>query len=482
VPATAASPTVAATIPQVAKHAEIIDLKIKIAELEGDLRRNAVECESLRKQYARVKAAEDAGTPNSKPGEVDRVSAELRKAEQQEKTYGEQLKLHQAKLLLLEQALTPAPTAPIELTPEPSPAATPLPAAGASAPVAVPGAAGLVPGPRYAAPTAVPRVQTLPATPGPLRPTDSVQVRGSAAPVAAPATEERLAVSIVKLLYDGKDFEAWERELQGDLSPQRRAQAIHALAAFGTRGQGRRAAQAILNSMIDFSKFPEDSGSEPVEVRWVAVEALRKLPADETMPLLLEALKNGNADLRRFATTFPNHSPEWIAALLPLLKDPDADVRQETFSALMQTPTDTAELVEALRTALSSDNKDETKWAIGTLATIFTPSNGGMAPPRISLRRKDFLAVMPQLVNLIRNGHAAAFDKRPTWDSGGMGGMGGGMAGPVKFDHVLTRIGPDAVPALEDAAKSAEPEVKARIEKIIAAIRDDEAKKPKPAD
>ena len=61
--------------------------------------------------------------------------------------------------------------------------------------------------------------------------------------------KERNAAGIPldELLYDGKTFDAWGHEGLRELRPERRAEAIRAMAAFGASGYGEEAVEAILD-------------------------------------------------------------------------------------------------------------------------------------------------------------------------------------------------------------------------------------------
>src|SRR4051794_9891899 len=52
--------------------------------------------------------------------------------------------------------------------------------------------------------------------------------------------------------YEGKTFAAWREELETEVKPARRIEAVRAMAAFARNGWGKEAAQAVFAVMIRY--------------------------------------------------------------------------------------------------------------------------------------------------------------------------------------------------------------------------------------
>ena len=246
-------------------QAGILDLKIRIAELNGQLNQARLTYDVAKLALEKLRAAKSAKPDSVLQVAVVRANAEMEKAQSQTFTLQEQLKLYNEKLKLTAVAVGPKPTA------------------NAS--------------------------------------------HGLSSPQVA--------------VYAGKTFDTWVGELNNDLSPGRRVEALHALTSFGTNGFGPQAAQAILDAAHRyqiFSTVDYDDGRGPLGQ--VALDAFHNLPVKDTWPLLLEALKSDKAERRLAAANLicnvPGKREEIVALLIGTLEDSDIQVRRNAINYLVQ--------------------------------------------------------------------------------------------------------------------------------------------------
>jgi len=101
------------------------------------------------------------------------------------------------------------------------------------------------------------------------------------------------------LLYDGKTFAQWRSLWKNELKTEKRTEAIQALAAFGRAGNGKEAAEAVLDVAGEYDFMRGDS-SEPIQNLKIAItQALHGndgIPADDWIPLLLHRLEKLNSE------------------------------------------------------------------------------------------------------------------------------------------------------------------------------------------
>ncbi len=108
------------------------------------------------------------------------------------------------------------------------------------------------------------------------------------------------------LRYDGKSFDQWRTMLLTELKPERRCEAIKALAAFGVKDYGPEAATAIVEAVRGYkittilAPLNDAEKDDDGKVILSAVAGLKKIgmPA---LPVLVKALKQDSAEGRRFA-------------------------------------------------------------------------------------------------------------------------------------------------------------------------------------
>lgn len=227
-------------------------------------------------------------------------------------------------------------------------------------------------------------------------------------PYAQAATEGKTAkreptdrgptVAGANVRYEGKDFESWAEELRNDLSPDRRAKAIRALAAFGARGDGPQAAALILEVAIPAWINTRHRWESP----WAqsARAAFQEIPASDTLPLLVKLLKSEKAEERLFALHVlpdtPQTRQETAKLLVPMLKDPSAEVRQLAASHLLAAELTPPELLAVLREWLASDDLAQVSFAAGAACGI-GPSRTSATPKNLKLLDEllpDFLQAM----------------------------------------------------------------------------------------
>jgi hypothetical protein len=154
---------------------------------------------------------------------------------------------------------------------------------------------------------------------------------GAEPPAEQPIKKERLR-------YDGKSFEQWRDELQTELKPSRRAEALKALEAFANKGYAAEAAAAALDAMGDYDHCYRE-GQEWAEAA-EAADRVFKAAGAAARPVLLRGLKAPNRNRRLYVLRqlsfveipFPVVLPA-VSALVP---DKDADVRARALRYLIE--------------------------------------------------------------------------------------------------------------------------------------------------
>jgi beta-lactamase regulating signal transducer with metallopeptidase domain len=174
---------------------------------------------------------------------------------------------------------------------------------------------------------------------------ERLAAKAPAAPVAAPAAEEPSK----DLRYEGRTFQQWCVEIQTELSPNRRFEAVRALAAFAAHGYGTEAARQIVAVMRQYHQSPVVD--TPVgKLKQAAQYAFKpKNPRDPNeadsidpqtaLPVLLEELKSGPRNGRQFAVAALQKMGVAAKGALPALvqvvrNDTDLGVRQEAMGAI----------------------------------------------------------------------------------------------------------------------------------------------------
>jgi beta-lactamase regulating signal transducer with metallopeptidase domain/multidrug resistance efflux pump len=368
-----AAPAAPSTGSTRADPTQLIDLKIKLAELKGQMEQAKIQLEASASAEEYAKAAYAAAKIT--PAELARAIAERRKLESELVTASEQLKLYEQKLKLIESPSKPPATA------------------------------------------------------------ANVGVDNAVEFLRSRATLPDGSDAKTKLRYAGKTFDQWAEELRTDLSPTTRAEAVTAIATFGAHGLGPQAAAAIIDAMKDYSVWIID-GMAAGHLKAAALEAFNVIPAKDSVPLLIEALKSENANQRLLAATVLWNVPdkkERARLLTPLLKDPAAEVRYTAAGQLLTLAPGTPGLVEILREALTSQEPAMKVWALGTMHQGYHLS---LAP------------LAPELVGMLAG---ESFDSRVA--------------------DLIEKMGNAAVPALEAALKSDQRNVRERSDYFLKRIR-----------
>lgn len=195
------------------------------------------------------------------------------------------------------------------------------------------------------------------------------------------------------LRYGGKSFDQWRVEMETELKPEVRADAMTALAAFGANGYGAEATRTIVDLMAGYelnSGFPKDK-----QVVEAALQAIGKI-GEPSLPLLwksvlsdnersrffaikcfdhfryfddfhtdwhppvadlLKAARNDDVEVRKTALKFmgkvKNKPKSCLPVLLECLDDKDSDVRETTILRLDEMRPEAREVMPALRVAIT---------------------------------------------------------------------------------------------------------------------------------
>jgi RNA polymerase sigma factor (sigma-70 family) len=161
------------------------------------------------------------------------------------------------------------------------------------------------------------------------------QSSAAASPERAKGPEQLPQASKDDLRYGGKTFDDWAKVLTTDLKPEVRAEAIKALGAFGANGHAQQAANAITLAMRGYNLTGLDPDDE--KVIHAALGAVAKI-GSPTIPVLLEELKEGKANGRRFAlAALLKLAPDSKAVALAVadhLKDKEPDIRNQALQTL----------------------------------------------------------------------------------------------------------------------------------------------------
>ena len=264
------------------------------------------------------------------------------------------------------------------------------------------------------------------------------------------------------LRYDGRSFDEWRDELETELKPERRTEAIKAFAAFGANGYGREAAEVIVGVMRGYDASRMDSGPMK-ELKNAAISAFRNpeidrgdgitpIAREDGFAVLLEELKHGPRNGRLFVVTAlwemaiaieseevvpllieiletEKDAAMWAAAaaslqvldkkgvsaptLLKIVRDAKAgSVRQRAFWALSQVDQNGESIADGLRAIIQEGN---TKW--------FRSALGSLIPKMGSGRGRWYGVGLDGIFRMSESSGGYG-----GMDMGGMG-MGGGMMG-----------------------------------------------------
>ena len=106
------------------------------------------------------------------------------------------------------------------------------------------------------------------------------------------------------LRYNGKTFDEWRTAWQTELSLEKRLEVVKAPAAFGASGQGREAAQTILEvaGQLDWSSIDDSSAGQ---LKQACVDVLTggrmtdgyRVPSDAWVPLVIPIVEKSGGKM-----------------------------------------------------------------------------------------------------------------------------------------------------------------------------------------
>lgn len=104
--------------------------------------------------------------------------------------------------------------------------------------------------------------------------------------------------------YDGREYEEWLEIAQQERNPTRLIDAFHALRLLGAGTHDRAVAKTILDKLNLFSLEGLDARTDDGKIIYRARDELRLLDPVAVEASVVEALRNGNANQRRFVLNF----------------------------------------------------------------------------------------------------------------------------------------------------------------------------------
>ncbi len=205
------------------------------------------------------------------------------------------------------------------------------------------------------------------------------------------------------LRYEGKTFDQWRDAWQTELSPERRTEAVKALAAFGAHGHGKEAAAAILDIVAQYDIWTvigDNSAMLPLQNACITAFGAssragqgegvvpQPLASEDALPVLLAAVRSDNRRVRMFLTLVLGNLRDAKATdgLLELTHDADQDVRRSALSALpwVNVNDPNMKVVERIREGLREDTP-EASWLMDKLMPPTYGGMGGMRQPSAQL-------------------------------------------------------------------------------------------------
>ncbi|MBN2023604.1 MAG: HEAT repeat domain-containing protein [Pirellulales bacterium] len=225
--------------------------------------------------------------------------------------------------------------------------------------------------------TSVPlRTPTTPAAPNSETPAVSAAPAEPAAadlPVLPPPTAPETAS-----MYDGLAFFQWKSIWRRELKPERRTEAVRAMAAFAGSGKGPEAVREIVEMMreYDVSMIGDNAVGK---LKQAAINAFStsgvdgfRVPPATALPVLCEELETGPRNGRLFAVLalgeLADESADVLPALERVLRDEKDDaVRSHAFSALVAGGAKGDRIVAVLRHWVDAGREDAVVEAIAGL-------------------------------------------------------------------------------------------------------------------
>jgi hypothetical protein len=171
-----------------------------------------------------------------------------------------------------------------------------------------------------------------------------------------PAASQLPSAPAATLRYDGKTFDQWKQQLQTDLSPVLRKEAMYAMREFASHGRGNEVAPVIFDLV---QSFPEHSRSaQQHNLEAAASYAAMQVPPSELLPYLKAALASPGIAQRRFAIELVPYAPqaETTALLVSAMNDSDFQVAAYARALLASGHPDNPQLNAWLNQALQGDD------------------------------------------------------------------------------------------------------------------------------
>jgi hypothetical protein len=208
------------------------------------------------------------------------------------------------------------------------------------------------------------------------------------------------------LRYDDKNFDYWRSQWQNELSNEKRAEAVKALAAFGRAGYGKEATEAILDvaGNYDYYSFTTDDAETKLKdtiIKELVQESGNRELSKYWLPDLAARLKRDPEKWKDWAANLLHKvytaDPAGQTLLKSLAHEGPSDVRSAALGALIRasrTPDRKfvldEETRELLHAALQSDDPMTVKFALQYLTY---PVTAGVEPP--------VLLFQPELIPLL---------------------------------------------------------------------------------
>jgi beta-lactamase regulating signal transducer with metallopeptidase domain len=166
--------------------------------------------------------------------------------------------------------------------------------------------------------------------------------------------DRKLTSDKENLRYEGKTFDQWRDASRIELSTQRQAEAVQALAAFGANGYAREATEAILD-MAAKHDFRSSASRESAEGQLKSAiassfTARRGIDKAVAFPMIMERYERAPEAWRDFVAYLlerPVYLPASEVALIrPLLDHDDPEMRAAALESIYySTPADSSELL-----------------------------------------------------------------------------------------------------------------------------------------
>jgi beta-lactamase regulating signal transducer with metallopeptidase domain len=208
------------------------------------------------------------------------------------------------------------------------------------------------------------------------------------------------------LRYDGKTFDEWRNQWQNELSNEKRAEAVKALAAFGRAGYGKEATEAILDvaGNYDFYSFTNDDAEMKLKetiIKELVQESDNRELSKYWLPELVSRLKRDPEKWKGWAFNLLHKvytaDPAGQTLLKSLAHEGPSEVRSAALGALIRASRSPdrklvldEETHKLLRDALQSDDRMMVQYALQYLTY---PTTAGVEPAT--------LLFQPELIPLL---------------------------------------------------------------------------------